>query len=1417
MQNLKTHLFKTKHPSCALLVIAGTMIVVAAGLIFTDYGRYFLTSLFVPEGPASIEPETASLSGPVIVGYDINASGGQYIEFGASSFQPSAPYHATFFYPWSENPNTDGKWSYWNDGGHSPSQNWFSNYIPDSDPANFDPANELYSSNNDQIIYWQLRKLAEARQEVAISEWWGQGHKTDNSFRKIVTDIMNRPDNPYSDFRWTIYYAKEGFGDPTVGEIVDDLNYVKTSYTDQPAYLKIDDKPVIFVYGDINDGSGMASRWAQAKSQVDFYIVLKVYAGYRSDPNQPNSWHQYAPAVRADNQAPYSYSVSPGFWKDGEALRLGRDLTSFRNAVSDMVAANATWKLTETWNEWGEGSSIEPGEQVIQVTSGSAMLDPNGVTFNNAYVDVLKDLLPPLEGGTVLTSLIGETLAAQTDGTSSFFFTASGDYGGPKTETDRTLQEIANSGAVFTLALGDMSYEDAGSEPTDGVTPSPWCPYIKSYLGEAYPFEIVVGNHEEDSRVDGFIRNFAVCLPDRMNSTGDYSTEYYFDYPAASPLIRVIMIGAGHKVDGVDYQYCNSADSGNTRCNWLGNKIDSARAAGIPWVAVGMHKNCITMGNKSCEIGEELIDFLINKKVDLILQGHDHDYQRGKQLTCADVNSYRPECVVDDGADGVYAKGSGSVIIIQGNPGGGGFTSINCGDNERNYFARAQGGDGNAWDGSQCNSEGVGRGVMIYTVSPTRIDAEFILTTQTRSGTPFSDSFSIIGGPPDTEKPTKPMNLSATAVSSSQVDLAWTASTDNVGVAGYKIFRNDTQIDTTSTNFYSDVSVSPSTIYSYYVVAYDAARNDSDPSNIDVVTTPCGLPNDKGAVTHTVSLAAGTYKIWSRIMAPDNASNSYYLQVDGDCGTVVGGSAIAADSWTWIDYKDADASSKITMDLSSGDHIIRMVGRETGVKLDRVILTADLSCTPIGNGGNCVGAPGDDTQNPVVQIISPADGLTLSGAVSIQVIATDNIGVTRVEFYIDNNLEGTDNSFPYSYIWNSTTVADGSHIITAKAYDAANNEGLSDAINIVIINDDTESPTAPTNLTATAVSGSRVDLSWTASMDNMGVTGYSIARNGIALSTTAHTDYSDMTVAPSTTYNYQVTAYDAAANFSDPSNTVTVTTPDVAESQEVNIRVSQSSDDAEERISNGSVRFTSPDLELTSDGSNNQVVGIRFQNVLIPKGATIISAYIEFETDATDSGLTNLTFYGEDGDNALTFSTSSHNISNRIKTTTSVNWDNIPAWNMIDEKHKTPDMSSIIQEIVTRPGWLSGNAIAIIVIGSGERTAKSYNGEPLAAPLLHVEYRETDVDTDSDGFTNHEEYFMGTDPLSACGINAWPPDFNDDGVVQIDDLMAVSNRFGSKVGDANYSPRYELTSQNGTIQIDDVAKISGLFGRSCLP
>jgi hypothetical protein len=177
----------------------------------------------------------------------------------------------------------------------------------------------------------------------------------------------------------------------------------------------------------------------------------------------------------------------------------------------------------------------------------------------------------------------------------------------------------------------------------------------------------------------------------------------------------------------------------------------------------------------------------------------------------------------------------------------------------------------------------------------------------------------------------------------------------------------------------------------------------------------------------------------------------------------------------------------------------------------------------------------------------------------------------------------------------------------------------------------------------------------------------------------------------------------------------------------VDVRVTQPADDVEEILS-GKMYLNSSDLELGYDSihpgnqtEGNQAVGLRFQNVSIPQGVTITAAYLEFETDETGSSPSTVNIVAEASNNASAFASSNYNLTGRPATLASVSW-NIPAWDTVNQKHQSPDLSSVVQEVVDRSGWSANNSLVFMIEGSGTRTTESYDGEPTAAPLLHVEY-----------------------------------------------------------------------------------------------
>jgi len=137
-------------------------------------------------------------------------------------------------------------------------------------------------------------------------------------------------------------------------------------------------------------------------------------------------------------------------------------------------------------------------------------------------------------------------------------------------------------------------------------------------------------------------------------------------------------------------------------------------------------------------------------------------------------------------------------------------------------------------------------------------------------------------------------------------------------------------------------------------------------------------------------------------------------------------------------------------------------------------------------------------------------------------------------------------------------------------------------------------------------------------------------------------------------------------------------------------------------VSNGEIPYlTSSDLELSNDGDESQVVGLRFTSLAIPQGSTIESAYIEFVADGDSDDSVELIIHGEDTDASLTFELSGEDISDRTSTNASVNWNisSTDSW-VGNHRYLSSDVKDIVQEIVNRDGWAADNAMTFLITGS---------------------------------------------------------------------------------------------------------------------
>jgi hypothetical protein len=169
------------------------------------------------------------------------------------------------------------------------------------------------------------------------------------------------------------------------------------------------------------------------------------------------------------------------------------------------------------------------------------------------------------------------------------------------------------------------------------------------------------------------------------------------------------------------------------------------------------------------------------------------------------------------------------------------------------------------------------------------------------------------------------------------------------------------------------------------------------------------------------------------------------------------------------------------------------------------------------------------------------------------------------------------------------------------------------------------------------------------------------------------------------------------------------------------IPVAHEHDDAEEQ-ENGDVSRGSSDLELVRD-SGDQIIGIRFNKINLPRGAEIRSAYIQMTCDETSDEPTTLLIAAQDSGHADRFSGDKHDISSRAKTRAEVEWSPGP-WKKKGESgqsQRTPDLAPLIREVINRNDWKPGNSLAFLISGTGKRVAVSSRGKGDGAARLIID------------------------------------------------------------------------------------------------
>jgi fibronectin type 3 domain-containing protein len=400
------------------------------------------------------------------------------------------------------------------------------------------------------------------------------------------------------------------------------------------------------------------------------------------------------------------------------------------------------------------------------------------------------------------------------------------------------------------------------------------------------------------------------------------------------------------------------------------------------------------------------------------------------------------------------------------------------------------------------------------------------------SATEIQSDMATSVGTPDTQAPTTPTNFAKASSTETTIATSWTASTDNVGVAGYNVYRDGDQVSTTTGTTHTFTGLTCGTSYDLAVEARDAAGSVSGraplTASTDVCdTTPPTAPSSLGA-TGSLSSVSLT---WTA--STDNKSVMRYNVHRSTAAGFTPSAANRVGQPTGTTFTDSP--------LAVGTYYYKVTAEDAAGNISAASNEASATVT------------GDVTAPTAPANLTATGG---QGSASLSWSASsDDVGVTRYNVHRSTTAGFTPSAAnrvgqPTGTSYTDPGLAAGTYYYRVTAEDAVGNvSAASNEASATVV--DATAPTAPTGLTAGAV-GNTVNLSWTAATDNIGVVRYNVHRgttSGFTPSTANRiaqptgTGYADSGLSPGA-YFYKVTAEDAAGNVGPVSNTASATVTD---------------------------------------------------------------------------------------------------------------------------------------------------------------------------------------------------------------------------------------------------------------------------------
>jgi chitodextrinase len=417
------------------------------------------------------------------------------------------------------------------------------------------------------------------------------------------------------------------------------------------------------------------------------------------------------------------------------------------------------------------------------------------------------------------------------------------------------------------------------------------------------------------------------------------------------------------------------------------------------------HIPLFSSGGRANNNSKYFWQLLYDNNADLILSAHDHTYERFAPQS--------PSGTLET------ARGIREFIIGTGGANHTSFVTVAANSEVRNSDTF---------------------GVFELTLHPTSYDWSFV----PEAGKTFTDSGTTAchGGTSDTTPPTAPTNLTATAVSTSQVNLSWSASADDVGVTGYKVYRNGAFLANATATSYADTTTQAGTTYSYAVYAYDAAGNLSPASNTATVTTP-GATDTQPPSTPTglVAIAASASQVnlaWNAA-TDDVGVAGYTVYRDGAAIATTSGPSATAYSDTTVSQSTTYTYAVDAFDAAGNHSSQSAAASVTTPSSNLQTITLNPVADSYVDSANPTVNHGASTQlrvdgSPLVYSYLKFDLSSVPGtatALTLQVLATSSSGAGYAVRSVSDNTWGES-----TLTWNNAPPIGSSDVGQSGAFSA---------------------------------------------------------------------------------------------------------------------------------------------------------------------------------------------------------------------------------------------------------------------------------------------------------------------------------------------------------------------------------------------